>query len=209
VQLLDHQLLLIGSDPLTNTRCDRFKIAAQLASAVLHFHGTPWLDDRWNLHDISLIRDPETKAGEPYISKRFPRLTQNAKHDHHGTFASNDVLFSLGVALLELSYGRPLLSFQRPEETELIQRNSDDSDNIQMAWTKIQIADRLARELADREPSRYVDAVDMCLRCRFDTTARSLDEPKLLALFYQGVVSPLQDIYSSLCHTSDPFKAIY
>lgn len=199
----------MGSEALANARCDnRFKIAAQLASAVLHFHGTPWLDDRWNLRDISLIRDPETKAGEPYISKRFPSSTQDAKHDHHRTFTSNDVLFSLGVALLELSYGRPLLSFQRPEETELIKLGTE-SGNIQMLLAKMQIADRHARDLADREPFGYVDAVDRCLRCRFDTTARSLDEPKLLALFYQGVVSPLQNIYGSLCHTSDTYKTIY
>ena len=194
----------MGSGALANARCHRFKIAAHLASAVLHFHGTPWLDDRWNLRDISLIRGPETKAGEPHISKKFPRLTQDAKHGHHGaSFIPNEVLFSLGVALLELSYGRPLLSFQGPEEAELIQFDNN------MPFAKIQIAYRLARDLADREPPRYVDAVDMCLRCRFDTTARSLDEPKLLALFYQGVVSPLQDIYSNLCHTSDPMKALY
>lgn len=53
-----------------------------------------------------------------------------------------------------------------------------------MLLAKLSIADRLAFALVGREPSRYVDVVDRYLRYNFGITARSLDDLKLLALFY-------------------------
>ncbi|KAJ2977330.1 hypothetical protein NQ176_g4431 [Zarea fungicola] len=171
----------------------KFKIAAVLASAVLQFHSTPWLKNSWDLRDIYFFRDNGSRimTDQPYISRRFVRRQRQHPSAIHGQLCiSNEITFALGVALLELSYGRPLLSFQQCDDL--------DENGAAYGLTKFSIAKRLVGGLDQREPSKYADVVDRCIRCRFDTTETSLENPIFLTLFCQGVVTPLQEICDSV-----------
>ncbi|KAK3314073.1 hypothetical protein B0H66DRAFT_630425 [Apodospora peruviana] len=167
----------------------KFKLAATLVSAVLQFHATPWLDDKWDLREIYFLGDTTTTTTTttPTARNQVP-TTRNDSHQprQQDPSVSNEILFALGVALLELSYGKPLLSYQQPDDL-------DDTGEAHVL-TKPLIAKRLLHDLGDREPSKYVDVVDRCIRCRFDTTSTSLEDPMFLALFCQGVVMPLREI---------------
>jgi len=126
-----------------------------------------------------------------YISKRFAdRAGSHPPLRHHAASVYNETIFALGVALLELSYGEPLLNFALAEDL--------DGTGAPHGLTELLVAKRLAGGLDEREPSSYVDVVDRCLRCRFDTTSTSLEDPVFLALFWQGVVVPLQQICDCL-----------
>ncbi|KAF4445537.1 hypothetical protein F53441_10734 [Fusarium austroafricanum] len=181
----------------TRTKWDasRFKIAAALASAVLQFHATPWLNNDWDSAEIYFLRgrDKYVQTDRPYVSKHFAKDQSHVSNSKsRDPCVSNEITFALGVALLELSYGRRLLDFQQPEDLD---KNGD-----VYALTKFLIAKRLVQRLDNtkREPSNYVDVVDRCVRCRFDTISTSLEDPTFLTLFYKGVIQPLQDIYNSL-----------
>lgn len=164
-----------------------------MASAVLQFHATPWLNNRWDLTDICFLRDSNRKihTNRPYVSKRFVQHELNASPSKRRDPAvSNEITFALGVALIELSYGKRLLEFQEPGDL-------DENGNVD-ALTKLEIAKRLVGKLEERDGGKYADIVDRCIRCRFDTRSMSLSDPTFLSLFYQSVIKPLQEIYNSI-----------
>ncbi|KAK4160153.1 hypothetical protein QBC43DRAFT_303972 [Cladorrhinum sp. PSN259] len=160
----------------------KHRLAATLASAVLQYHSTPWLDPQWDLHEITVLKDAKNRINfdQPYVSRRFTAQHSSKRVPWH--FAHNKILFALGIALLEISYGRCLSELQEEE------------DRIEGLHPLLATADRLTLELGKREHQKYHDAVDRCIRCRFETTSRDLENAELLALFYQGVVMPLQEL---------------
>jgi hypothetical protein len=92
------------------------------------------------------------------------------------------MVFSLGVALLELSFREPLLSYK-----------TDDDPGNQTGMTELSIAYRLAEKIRKYEVPVYVDAVTRCLHCNFGLASDySLSNDKFREGFYQGVISPLQ-----------------
>lgn len=159
---------------------------------MLKFHATPWLGDRWDLRDIFFLKsgDSQLNTDQPFLSKHFTDhhlgLTETVSETH----IDNEVIFALGVALLELFCGKPILDFQNAKDL-------DEKGNV-TSLTRYMIAKRLVVQLNGKEPERLVDVIDRCIRCRFDTVSRSLIDPAFLALFIQGVVSELWKIYSTM-----------
>jgi len=161
---------------------------------VLKFHATPWLHDRWDLRDIFFLDSPNDHVDtkQTFLSRHFTNSCLNLSAHQQASLEpviDNEVIFCLGVALLELFYGRPILDFKKPE---------DEQGNTTLLLTKYLIAKRLVEQLKGREPEALVDAVDRCIRCRFDTVSRSLHEGDLLALFIQSVVNELWKLYLTM-----------
>lgn len=101
------------------------------------------------------------------------------------------MLFSLGVALLELSYGKPLASFKSSEDL-------DDQGNEDVL-TEYSIVKRLTETIHKRELPRYTRAVRNCIHpTPSDTCSFSLDDDMFRSIFYQDVVLPLQEDYIDL-----------
>ena len=103
------------------------------------------------------------------------------------SFVQNEMIFALGVALLELSYGQPITSFKTAEDL--------DHQGNETIFTEYSIANRLSKEIDGPELPLYVDAVTRCIRCNFDTNSTSLEDTAFLQHFYQGVVIPLQKLH--------------
>ncbi|VTO94304.1 unnamed protein product [Fusarium graminearum] len=174
----------------------KFGIAAALASAVLQFHATAWLNDQWDSRDVYFLRgnDKKVQTDRPYISKRFGHQEfARFSSKHRGPSVSNQMTFALGVALIELSYSKRLLDFQEPGDL-------DENGNVDIL-TRLEIAKRLVGRIEKRDGGKYADVVDRCIRCRFDTRSTSLNDPAFLLLFYQGVIKPLQEIYNIFDHS--------
>jgi hypothetical protein len=96
----------------------------------------------------------------------------------------NEMVFALGVALLELTYRAPITSFL--EEKDLNEEGKEDS------MTKVAIAYRLAQQLNEYESDNYARAVLRCVNCNFDTFVFDFDDAEFREKFYEGVVVPLQ-----------------
>ncbi len=97
------------------------------------------------------------------------------------------MVFALGVALLELSYSRPLLDFKVAEDL--------DDQGHEDSMTEVSIATRLADTIHEREMDNYAKAVLRCVRCSFDTFSCDFDDVDFRKNFYSGVVAPLQADY--------------
>ena len=62
----------------------------------------------------------------------------------------NELVFALGVVLIELAYGQPLASFKLPSDL--------DSEGRDFAHTDLQVALRLVKALPSMEGGKYADA---------------------------------------------------
>jgi len=99
-------------------------------------------------------------------------------------FVKNEMVFALGVALLELTHRCPILSFK--EADDLNEFGQEDM------MTEVSIATRLADNLNSFESENYAKAVLRCIRCSFDTFTYDLNNQEFRERFYEGVVLPLQ-----------------
>lgn len=168
----------------------RCALALALASAVLHLHNTPWLGESWGMEDILLIKGGKEvePIGRPYVSKSFATASpaqQSAQLRPHRKI-KNDMVFALGVVLLELSYGKPILSLRTTQ------------DGSETSFTKEFIARRLISDIDTREAQNYADAVTRCITGNFGTLNPSFDNKEYRESFYMGVVLPLEQDYEAL-----------
>ncbi|MCJ1467892.1 hypothetical protein MMC07_006517 [Pseudocyphellaria aurata] len=169
-----------------NTR-KKCTLALTLASAVLQLHDTPWLRNNWTMEDVMFINDNAStmsSLGQPYVSKIFTPTPsdQDLKVSRPPWITKNEMVYALGIALLELSYAKPIMSFQTPQD--LVHGNE--------AFVERSIAERLSRTIDKRELPNYARATKRCLDCNFDASTYSLNDDDFRDRFYQGVVLPLQ-----------------
>lgn len=167
----------------------RYKIALNLAYAVLLFHGSPWLRDSWTLGDISLLLQNKLPSFESYLPRLFGHGSSNAPttQSELRAYVPHEGIYSLGIALLELSLGSLVISFQKSDELQPPGQVS--------IFTEFLVANRLAKEIAARELTPYADAINRCIRCNFGTQSTNLEDIELQALFYEGVITPLKELY--------------
>jgi hypothetical protein len=164
-------------------------LALTLASSVLQLHDTPWLPRAWNTKDIYILKSHggSTIPSQFYVSQTFSSASQVAAAAKRRRLVKNEMIFALGVALLELAHGSSLLTFKEPEDLS--------EDGKEDSMTEVSIASRLARELNDYESENYARAVLRCITCNFDTFAFDFDDREFREKFYEGVVVPLQEDY--------------
>jgi hypothetical protein len=148
--------------------------------------------DSWGMNDIYFIKSNKSNSaplGEAYVSRTFTTTsnTQSLSKGRSRSYVKNEMVFALGVALLELSYGQHILKMKTEDDPP--PQGNDAS------ITEYSIANRLIEEIADRELSSFGDAVIRCVRLNFDTNATSLEDSDFRQMFYQGVVLPLQKLY--------------
>jgi hypothetical protein len=97
-----------------------------------------------------------------------------------------EVIFALSKILLQLCFGAPWKSLQRPEDivsgTEGNQRISDDFT-----------ARRLAGKVWEEETERYEGAVRYCVDWKYDIQNRTIDEDSFQRAMCEQVLYPLQE----------------
>ncbi|KAL6237462.1 hypothetical protein BDW75DRAFT_248950 [Aspergillus navahoensis] len=113
---------------------ERVRLAKYLATAVLYYHGTPWLNRAWRSEDIHFFDDPDPSIKRPqhvlaYMTSSVSMEAQSAAPTYHH-FIRNPVLFGLGVMFLEpqLSHGKISKSFKEVTKRCLYCDFGHDSD---------------------------------------------------------------------------------
>ncbi|KAF7507654.1 hypothetical protein GJ744_010207 [Endocarpon pusillum] len=152
------------------------------------------MNDSWDLSDIFFVNDTSVNTavpelGQAYVSRSFaskPKSTDIKWRSR--SFIQNEMVFALGVALLELSFGRPLLSFKTQDDL--------DSHGQETMFTEYSIAHRLIKNIDSRELPYFASAVTRCIRLNFDTNSTRLDDSEFMHMYYRGVVEPLQNLHT-------------
>lgn len=172
---------------------ERLRLARQLSTAVLQFRSTPWLANSWNSNEILVsTTEPSTTTNdttmtsfnEPFLSAciRNPYDTPVRSNTLPSrTLIRNQLLFRLGVMLLEIAFQKPL--YEMKETTDADGQDDSNAD----FWA----VDRLRHQVSACLAPRYAEVVRKCIHCDFgkdfDLTATKLQEA-----FYQDVVCELK-----------------
>ena len=172
-------------------RSDRLRIAVTLASSVLQLDGTSWLNPQWSSKDIYF----HEKSNEPRIpSYSYPYLSwKHCRTDvsvpgssdsllRRGYMIRSDVLFALGLTLIELCFGKPLAEMHIPEEM-----------TPNEATTVMKTAYRLHNSVYSEMGASYGDVVRRCLYQPFDVRDMSLDNEELQQKVFDEIAAPLSD----------------
>lgn len=172
-------------------RRERLELAVILASSVLQLDGSCWIEPRWSSYDV-LFYNKAHGASTPYY--RYPYLLwKQCSLDTHPSSGystpgpidrtiRSDVLFALGLTLIELCFGATMENLRTAE---------DDDPNTFIA--KLNTAHRLLNLVYREMGDVYGDVVRRCLLQPFDVRELSLDNEDVQQQVYDGIVAPLTD----------------
>ncbi|KAH7385868.1 hypothetical protein BKA66DRAFT_569191 [Pyrenochaeta sp. MPI-SDFR-AT-0127] len=172
------------------TKHDKLRVAVDLASSVLQLYKTPWLDEEWSDNDVYFIHRPGISPAKvfehPFVYRRFsskPTPDNAVAQRAHCRVIRNQTLFTLGILLIELLYGKSIEELQS-------RRDLDCDGTPGVAWCT---AERLIEDEIEYEAGpRYLDAVRRCIRCDFNRKDSSLDDEDFQRAVFDGVVAPLE-----------------
>ena len=162
-----------------------------LASSVLQLDGSSWLKSRWSSHDI-YFHQKRTQTSSQCSLHPYLAWKQCAIKDDTVTFTESlslrshliqsEVLFALGLTLVELCFGKTL-------EPMRLADTGEESDEIAAAKTALKLMDLVYDEMGDV----YGDVVRRCLRQPFDVRDMGLDNEDVQQKVYENIVAPLME----------------
>ena len=180
-----------GSSDARLSKSDRVRLAVTLASSVIQLDGTSWLKPQWRSKDI-FFHEKNNEASipsymYPYLSWKLcmtdGRIPNSFDSLFRGThMIRSEVLFALGLTLIELCFGKTLREMHVPEDGDL-------ND----ATTEMNTACRLCNSVYCEMGTSWGDAVRRCLYQLFDVRDMSLDNEGLQQKFIDGIITPLND----------------
>ena len=172
-------------------RRERLELAVVLASSVLQLDGSCWIEPRWSSYDVFFYNKAHGASTSYY---RYPYLPwKQCSLDNHPSsgFSTpgprdrsirSDVLFALGLTLIELCFGATMENLQTAE---------DDDPNTFIV--KLNPAHRLLNLVYREMGDVYGDVVRRCLLQPFDVRELNLDNEDVQQQVYDGIVAPLTD----------------
>lgn len=171
-------------------RADKLRIAVAVASSVLQFYGSKWLENDWSANGVYFVRRKARDLFEQaFVSKAL--LAKDALNcEAKATpmpFIRNATLFSLGILLIELCLGRIIEQLQLPEDLLLGEVTPVTMANYSTAQRLLQ-----SGQLSKEASLRYQSAVNRCIYCNFDQESTSLENDQFRQAVYDGVVAPLE-----------------
>lgn len=185
-------------------------LAAGLASAVLQFHSTPWLRENWQSHDVRFYGGEDVQSGDksgletsdPFLRIELEALTSARElHDESVSgLARNEMLFRLGIVMLELGYGKPWAVLRHLAWAKLSSRKQTD---YHAAETLAK-----ARLLREKMGPRYPLVVRKCLGCDFGLGENDLDNEELQGTYLSEVIMALRQAEADLRTLDQRLKGV-
>lgn len=184
-------LLYIADDEIQLDGRTRRAIALTVAASVLHLYSTPWLQSRVTAESLKFVQRPEgIEVQSPFLSKmvqeeevRIPGI--QFQDQLVLSFIRNELLYSLGVFLIELCLGKRLAELQTPQD--------EVSGGRLQCVSEFNTARRLVERVARQAGTRYGDGVRRCIWCDFDQREYDLDNELFCRAVHEGVVALLAE----------------
>lgn len=186
VMSLDSVLKVSGSDIAQQ---DWLVLGVRLASTVMQLHTTEWLQDRWHGTDIlfPLNRSSidSSVLNRPVITRSLePSSKASERKSYLDMVVQDKTLYSLGIILLELHYGKPLseIAGDVPEASS----DPEVQEHMRARW--------FVEHLARRTGVRYLNAVRRCIEgLDTDGKPRGLCQDEFKNLVQTQIVSELEE----------------
>ena len=166
----------------------RMVLAFRLASSLLQYHSTPWLNRLWTKKDICFLRSDSLipggsflfEADHPFINHVFTNSPKSASSHPHS--AKQSVL-DLGIILLEIWH---VMAF----ETYIAAENLTVDESY---GSRYDAATKWLNDTADNILPFYLDAACRCIEGTLSCNAPMLDwdDVQFRKSVCEGVVRPL------------------
>ncbi|CAI7646494.1 unnamed protein product [Penicillium glandicola] len=162
---------------------DRLSLAVDLASSVVELHGN-WLKSTWRAHDIIYMREPASSIGHATLVLSVSGAMDTSTmcmESATSTLIRNEILFPLGLVLVELSLCQSL---------ESLRTAADRDDNE--ANANLKTATRLLPYVNSQSGPLYGDVVEQCLFWHWKAEY-TLEDENMQDEIYQRIVFPLAE----------------
>jgi hypothetical protein len=159
----------------------RLRVAVNLACSVLQFHGS-WLKDRWRSSDIMFTKSSSGDIDSPYVLWNVgSELDAWSRCRDSPTFSliQSEILFPLGLVLVELSLCQTLEALRIPE----------DDDRVE-AYVNLKTATRLLQVVEQQSGAEYEKVARRCLLWP-GTKESTLESEQMQEEIFQLIISPL------------------
>ena len=154
-------------------------LAKHIASAVLYFHATPFLQENWTSHCIALFETEGKSASkrrtltDPNLKVLIPhRLKQDNESEsvtsRPRAMIRNPYTFTLGIILIELAHQKPW---------QLL-KDEDQPDEGDAVVTKFDLVDKFAVGMTTLYGICYKKMVRKCINCDFGEGRIRLEKSK-------------------------------
>ena len=170
------------------SRRERLYIAVGLACGVVQYHGN-WLKEYWDSSDIHLPIERDNGTDDISVTDLYLSWLLNSQPGPSGAagikdlrrspLVQNKVLFPLGIALIELSLGRSIISLRSSQDE---QANEDS--------TRFNTAFRVLKHVQQESGCDYRDTVKSCL-CGLGVDEPCLEAEEFQERVLRAVVAPL------------------
>lgn len=183
---------------------EKFRYSRLLATALLQFHATPWLENTWRSRDIFLfssltsadnidVARNRLEIASLYTNVPVRGANDSSNHDSDKSnlsFAPNRFLFNLGVIMIEIAFEAPLQSMRKSVDFD----QCSDDRHIDF-FTARRLNDTT---LASTEMGlRFSDVVRKCIHCDFGR-GHDLNKPELQEGVYREVICELSRLETKL-----------
>ncbi|CAI7596250.1 unnamed protein product [Penicillium palitans] len=159
----------------------RLRVAVNLACSVLQFHGS-WLKTQWRSRDIMFTRNPSGDIDKPYVLWNVgSELDAWSLCRDKPTFSliQSEILFPLGLVLIELSLCQTLEALRMPEDDDPVE-----------AYVNLKTATRLLQVVEEQSGAGYEKVARRCLLWP-GTKDSTLESEQMQDEIFQLIISPL------------------
>ncbi|KAJ5535220.1 hypothetical protein N7527_001474 [Penicillium freii] len=128
------------------TRGHRLRVAVNLACSVLQFHGS-WLKTQWRSRDIMFTKNPSGDIDKPYVLWNVGRELDSwslCRDKPAFSLIQSEILFPLGLVLVELSLCQTLEALRMPEDDDPVE-----------AYVNLKTATRLLQVVVEQSGAEY------------------------------------------------------
>lgn len=185
-----------GSDPRLR-KFERLRLARLIATAVLQFNSTPWLEKYWSSEDLVFFElDGTDKLSPPHLNARVVKGRSQNDLTMPATTGSipgerNPLLFCLGVVLLELAYEKPFRVLHEEERDKVEGKEGHH-------YSALDTARRLSKNVDMTLGAIYAKVVRQCIDCDFGHGEDDLNDSGLRTTFYHNVICVLSKLEESM-----------
>ncbi|CAI7573047.1 unnamed protein product [Penicillium discolor] len=159
----------------------RLRVAVNLACSVLQFHGS-WLKTQWRSRDIMFTKNASGDIDKPYVLWNVgSELDAWSLCRDKPTFSliQSEILFPLGLVLIELSLCQTLEALRMPEDDDPVE-----------AYVNLKTATRLLQVVEGQSGAEYEKVARRCLLWP-GTKDSTLESEQMQDEIFQLIISPL------------------
>nr|XP_001397435.2 hypothetical protein ANI_1_1438144 [Aspergillus niger CBS 513.88] len=169
------------------------QLAKYLATAVLYYHATPWLQKAWRSNDVHFLGDHEsllqqTRQALPYITTSIQASASvdstNTESFVYRQLIRNPVLFGLGIMFIELTHQVPITALE--EHVDQVKGGTRD-------FVEYFTADRLVTHSNQIVSNGFREIIRKCLHCDFGHNS-DFSSPALQEAFHRDVIVGLENL---------------